>query len=718
MSYTVISILQRSKTLLAFKPRDVPLRVALRGTLGIVLPLLVGVLFGRPEIGLGVATGALNTMFADQPGPYRLRMLRMLFVATTAALSALAGYLLADHPSGLLLATLIWGFGGGLLVALGPNAARAGLTSMILLVIMAGATGGQPTPMSEAIGGSLLIFAGGLLQMLFAIAAWPLQRYRPERLALSNICRQLGWYARQNVSTNLAPPLTQAMLDLQELLYASNGAHNRSIEVFRVLAEMLERVRIELLALTDLHQTLNDPHDKARLRRVLNIAARVLMRTGRALRLDIDPEKARAALPLLERGAKVLEAAAAQTEDYADHRRLVIAHDRTLSLTGQLRSLVRYAAFAGGYGELRLEQSEARLPDALRPSNPFAILFANLNLSSVACRHALRCAVALTVAVACERLAGMGHAYWIPMTAVIVLKPDFSSTVSFSLWRMAGTLAGLVLITVLVHYAFSDEWSRLALLAVLCFAYRIVMTQHYGVGVALLTGQMVVMLTFYGISPSEVFGARAAYTVFGSLLGLLAYLLWPTWERTQVRPALAAALDAYREYVLALFNVDRRGWPAKRSAARSARTNAQASLDRLRSEPQRDKRLTALANGLLANANRLVRAAMSLEAALQSHAELPEFSRVQAFAAKVDKAMLALSYGVESGMPPRIDDLRAAERELAQAFEAIPAYAEDELVFTLLDTCDRITDCINTIAHLLRQGAEIRGEKEAERPVE
>lgn len=709
----MISIPHYYKQLIAFKPRDVPLRVALRNTLGIILPLAIGVALGRPEIGLGVATGALNTMFADQPGPYRLRMVRMLLVAVMASLSAFAGYLFADNFTGLLLASLVWGFGGGLLVSLGPHATRVGVTSMILLVVTAGSTGGEVLPLPQAIGASALIFAGGLLQMVFAIAAWPLQRYRPERLALSNICRQLAWYARQNVSTNLAPPLTQAMLDLQDLLYRGNSAHNRSIEVFRIMAEVLERIRIELLALTDLHQSLTDSHDKAQVRRVLNIAARILMRTGRAMHRDIEPVKAQAALQFCELAAKELAVAAGAAVDYADHRRLVIAHDRAVSLNGQLRALVRYAAYAGGYGELRMAEIEARLPEALRPGNPLAILRANLNLSSVACRHALRCAATLAVAVACERIAGLGHSYWIPMTAVIVLKPDFSSTVSFSLWRMAGTLAGLVLITTLVHVAFSDEWSRIALLAVLSFAYRILMTQHYGVGVALLTGAMVVLFSFYGITPGEVFSSRAAYTVFGSLLGLGAYLLWPTWERTMVRPALAKLLDAYRAYVMSLFNGDRSSWQRMRTGARSARSNAQASLDRLRSEPQRDKRLTGQAEGIFANANRLVRAAMSLEAALQSHEALPEFGRVQEFAAKVDKTMMALAYGIESGTPARIDDLRAAERELEQVFDAIPDYAEDELVFTLLDTCDRLTDCLNTISHLLRQSAEIRGEKEA-----
>ncbi|MGH8173670.1 MAG: hypothetical protein ACREPX_11015, partial [Rhodanobacteraceae bacterium] len=66
------------QTLIQLKPRDVPLRVALRNSAAVVVPLAIGVATDHVGAGLGIAAGALNTMFLDQPGPYRLRMQRML----------------------------------------------------------------------------------------------------------------------------------------------------------------------------------------------------------------------------------------------------------------------------------------------------------------------------------------------------------------------------------------------------------------------------------------------------------------------------------------------------------------------------------------------------------------------------------------------------------------------------------------------------------------
>ncbi|HST28581.1 MAG TPA: hypothetical protein VLK26_09475, partial [Rudaea sp.] len=85
------------KLLLEFKPRDVPHTVALRNTAAVTLPLALGAASGHIEIGLGISAGALNTMFSDQPGPYRLRLRRMLIAAAAAGVSAFAGYTLGGN---------------------------------------------------------------------------------------------------------------------------------------------------------------------------------------------------------------------------------------------------------------------------------------------------------------------------------------------------------------------------------------------------------------------------------------------------------------------------------------------------------------------------------------------------------------------------------------------------------------------------------------------
>lgn len=669
--------------LVQLKPRDVPLRVALRNAAAIVLPLGIGIASGHVAAGLGVATGALNTMFTDQPGPYRLRLRRMLLTAFAAAVSAFVGSLLGASAPLLALAALLWGVGGGLLVALGPDAGRAGLTSMILLLVM----GAEPRDPAGALVAAGLIFAGGVLQTLFAVAAWPLQRYGPEREALAQLCRQLARTARAGSDPDLAPPLTQALLDIEHLLHGAHRARGPVMERFRVLAGVLERARLELLALADLH----DPAAHATIQRLQEYAARALD-----------------ALAVALEGFDAALAALAELRDRADaprERRLrAAAVARAQELAGGLRAALRNVDFAGSRGALREIAVEHGLPRTLRPRDALAVLRANIGFASIAFRHALRCGLCLAAAVAAERGFEVPHGYWIPMTIAIVLKPDFAGTFRFGLLRVAGTLAGLLLATGLVHYALGGAWEQLALLGVLCAGYRLLVTMHYGLGVMLLTAAAVILLAFNGIPPGESMSARGVASVVGSLVALAAYAAWPTRESSQVRVALARMLEGYRAYFHELLHGDAAARARSRTAARSLRTNAEASLDRMRQEPGGDRRLAALADRVFAHANRLVRASMLLEAALQDPSHPPEREGLFAFGAEVEARLDDLAASVKAGHAPAIGSLRAHERSLAAA---LAACSEEDAArrAAVAEALDRITDSLDSLAHLLDEPA-------------
>jgi uncharacterized membrane protein YccC len=443
---------------------------------------------------------------------------------------------------------------------------------------------------------------------------------------------------------------------------------------------------------------------KSTLPRLREYAARGLDAIAAALEAGATPLTASAALEGYDAALAVLGAIDADALDAHARRALTIALAHAHALGGQLRAAVRNAEFAGSRGELRLDALDARLPRELRPRNALAILRANLRLSSIAFRHAIRCAVCLAIAVAGERALDLSHGYWIPMTTAIVLKPDFAGTFSFGLLRVIGTLLGLALTTALLHFAFGGDWARVALFAVLCFGFRELTTMHYGLGVMLLTGLIVVLLTFEGISPSETMAARALGTTVGSALALLAYVAWPTWERGRVRAALADLIEAYRRYFLAVLDDDRRVRADVRAATRSARTNAQASLDRLRSEPRADRPLIATAEGIFANANRFLRAAMALEAARLGAGDVPARAQVDVFARQVAQELsdIAQALRAQHALKPG-PRLRDAQRSLAATLDAAASDdAQRVLAAAWVEGSDRITDSVNTLAHLLR----------------
>ncbi|MBS0583929.1 MAG: FUSC family protein [Proteobacteria bacterium] len=690
------------RTLIELKPRDVPFSVALRNTAGLVLPLGIGIATGHVTIGLGIASGALNTMFLDQPGPYRLRMQRMLLGALGAGLSGFAGSLLGANAVTMAIATLICGISGGMLVALGPNAGRAGLTCIILLLVMSA----DPKDFTGAASAGLLVFAGGLIEMLLALAAWPLQRYRPERSALARVYRELAAITHRPFSANRLekpPPVTQGLLDVEQLLNGAHRARGAEMERFRVLAQIVERVRLELLAFGDAIGALPEGDARQTLLRLREYASRTLDGIGEALEHGTTAEATSGAIEGFDAALASLDGMAAY-EDPLHRRTLTVVQARAQALGGQLRAAIRNAGFAGSRGEIEAEKEETRLPATLRTLSPFATLRANLHLQSVAFRHALRLGVCVCLALIGERVSGYPHGFWVPMTTAIVLKPDFAGTFSFGLLRVIGTLAGLVLTTALVHYALSNVWEQLAFLALLSVGFRILTPMNYGLGVMMLTGLIVLLLAFYGIAPGDTMLARGIATTIGCTFALVAYALWPTWE--QLRPALATLIESYRAYFHSLFDGDAAGRRDARTASRSARTNAQASLDRLRGEPKPDSGLIALAESVFANANRFVRACMALEAVLQDSRERPAHTQVIAFAQRIDAALGDIADGLRHDHPAHVEGLRSCERELARTLAAVPPDdAAHAVALAIADACDRATDSVNTLAHLLDREA-------------
>ena len=678
------SVLQ---SLTTTKRPDVPPWVVVRNTAAVVLPLAVGMLTGHHEIGLAIAAGALDTMFSDQPGPYRQRLWQLLLASLAAGLASLCGFLIGGELVPITLATAAFGFFGGLLVVFGTDMARVGMTSMILLVV----TAASPATLHEAVNGAVLIFVGGLLLALFSVAAWPLQRYRPERYALAAVYRGLSAFAREHSQDDAGvPALTEAMTTLQKTLLGLHHARGRAMEAFAVLLELAERIRLELIAMTDLHGA---THIITMFR---TDAARVLTAIAEALEAGESPEQASRALQTLQASERALL-------DNRSRHDSIAAHIHALS--GQLAAAVRNANWAGSRGETRAAAAETRLPRALRGDSALSILRANLTTHSVAFRHAMRCAVCLSITLLVSRVGQLPHGYWLPMTAAIVLRPDFAATFNFGLLRVLGTILGLVITTALLRITPHDPWTHLALMAVLCMAFRYLATAHYGIAVAALTGTVVIFLSFEGVNSGTAVLDRVLNTALGSGMALLAYVAWPTWERGRARAALSAMLDAYADYLLALAHPDHRdGHREARTAARTARTNALASLDRMQAEPATPRPLLELANALFLNGNRLVRTTMTLEALLHDCDSLPEQAEVTNFVDRSASHLHALAIALRNNhLPPPAPALRRLQRSLA----TLLAMADDKpRAEQLVRISDRLVDNINTLAYVVGRGPQ------------
>ncbi len=679
-------------TLLTTRPAQVPWRVLLRNTAAVILPLGIGIASGRLLAGIAVSVGAVVTLYSDQPGPYRQRLARLLAVSAAGGIATFLGLTLGRHLPALLIASLAISFAGALLVAFGDAIARVGMVAMMLLVI---ATDLPAPTLAAVVQLTAAVTAGGLLLTLFSIAAWPLQRYGPEREALAAVYRGLAAMARHGDTDGAAAPsVTEGMTTLQHTLLGPHRARGPIMDTFGVLLELAERIRLELTALST-----GAPEAAVR-RLVQGEAAEVLEAIAHGIMAGGDAAEAGRTLQLLQAAERTLAARGSAPEAAPWH------HFQALS--GQLSAAVRNADRSNTQGAQRATEEDLQLPRALRPQSALATLAASLTPQSAAFRHAIRSALCFTLALWLGRTLGIGHGYWAPMTVAIVLRADYAATLSFGVLRVAGTILGLILTTALLHVLPADPWVRLAIMALLCTGFRYFGTVHYGVAVTSLTGMVVLLLALAGEAPEPTMVARLLNTIVGSAMALAAYGLWPTWEHGSTRATLARLLRAYADYLGGLgagYGPQERR--EARHGSRVARGNAEASVRRLLAEPGTPAGLSELAQSLLTNSNRLARTVMTLEALTARRAPLAVHVPVAVFIRQSAEALRHLADALEtrqaaSGLP----QMRASQRHLAAQLAADGGDARE-----LVDLSDRLVDNINTLAHLVGRAAAVRTER-------
>jgi uncharacterized membrane protein YccC len=237
--------------------------------------------------------------------------------------------------------------------------------------------------------------------------------------------------------------------------------------------------------------------------------------------------------------------------------------------------------------------------------------------------------------------------YWIPMTIAIVLKPDFTGTFARGVLRVGGTLAGLVLTTLLFRALHPGIALEFILLAGFTLFLRWVGPANYGLFVIAISGLVVMLVAVTGIAPEGVIAARAQNTALGGLLALAAYALWPSWEKRETPSALAHMLDTYRVYTHAIFdawqNEKRAVFDDARVEARIARSNAQGSVDRMGGEPGVTERQMTALNSILVNSHGFIHAVMAMETRLYQNPRDPAPAWLPKFATSVDSALAAFS---------------------------------------------------------------------------
>jgi len=190
-------------------------------------------------------------------------------------------------------------------------------------------------------------------------------------------------------------------------------------------------------------------------------------------------------------------------------------------------------------------------------------------------------------------------------------------------------------------------------------------------------------------------------TVIGGVLALAAYAIWPTWEKAQIGDVFATMLEAYKnsfhEIVQAYLQpgeADARQRDGARRNGRTARSNLQASLDRLGAEPGITPGELSYWSAMLASSHRFAHAMMTMEAALPQKQEAPPGEEFGKFRDDVEQTLglvAALLRGARVGKK-EFPDLREDHNRLIAAGGG--EVARHGLVYV---EADRLTNSLNSL---------------------
>ncbi len=155
--------------------------------------------------------------------------------------------------------------------------------------------------------------------------------------------------------------------------------------------------------------------------------------------------------------------------------------------------------------------------------------------------YAVRLAVVLAVSTEVYRRLHFASGYWIPMTALLVLRPGIVDTANRAVARMVGTLAGAALASMFLVYVHPAPLGLAALVVLFAWLSYSTLNVNYALFSVSLTSYIVFLLSLADIPGKEIAHRRVICTFLGGSLALAVRLLVLRHRRSVDRRELASA---------------------------------------------------------------------------------------------------------------------------------------------------------------------------------
>jgi hypothetical protein len=147
---------------------------------------------------------------------------------------------------------------------------------------------------------------------------------------------------------------------------------------------------------------------------------------------------------------------------------------------------------------------------ALRPGTPQRLF-------------AIRATVTLIGAAAIAQWTSWPNGYWIPMTALIVIRPDIQQTTHKGIARVLGTMVGAAVATLITKIASPTPFVSEILVLIFAYTCYCVLWVNYAVFAMSLTAYVVFLLSLAGLDQTSVILHRLTFTILGGVVSFIGH---------------------------------------------------------------------------------------------------------------------------------------------------------------------------------------------------
>jgi uncharacterized membrane protein YccC len=652
----------------------------LRRAVGALVPalLLVGV-FDLPLYGLTATFGALCVSIADQPGPLRHRSNEMFGCAVLSCLVVGITALATSHAWLLWIVVIGQCLLFSLFTAFGRQAGIIGFACLIIMTL----TMHTQIPSSDAGQHALLTLAGGLWYAAFSLTVSHFQWFRQEQQAIA-LClfttadyldaKSRFYDARLNIDDSYRNLIERQAAVVEQQQAARNVVlrglpradsspdDGRRVMLFNLFISVIDLHETVVAVHTDyglLRRSFQDSDVLVFMRDLVRKASKEVEDIGLALtqnRPSRQEISTKAELRALEYEIELLKSRDFPRTDPDAYAALISTFRR---LRNSLRIIDRLHANTDPKKATTalLDVSASFKRFLSHETISIGLLWSNLRLSSPNMRHALRvslaAAIVMTMASTILERHHLEHAYWILLTALVILKPGFSLSKQRNVQRLVGTLVGCV-ITIGILLSVHSPVALLSIMVVASvMANSLAILNFFGSSV-FNTAFALIALHFLSPGWLSLTGERALDTVLGSAIAFLCSYFLPYWEYRQMRTLLAAAIAANRSYLESAVSTFQ-GLPPEakpsgaqdleyrlaRSQVHTAYANFASAFYRMMQEPRSKQVAVAELNNLL----------------IQTHVFASQVTAIAPLLAAVP----ADSPTLQRALTPILENLRAAE---------------------------------------------------------